>query len=333
MTTIHIKPPYAPQCEITLADANQRLQKGELSPESMAWAPGMPDWVPLRAFPGIVAPTPPPLPNTAQPALQPTPSLEKPKKKISIKAIISLILVILGFMMMVGGTGFGIITFLAGIILGWFASRDFKKKPEEVGGRGVLTAVRVLIMIFCLMIGIGLLTLIVPSCNSAVEKAKHSSSNSSASDKPKQSESESSKLITGKALPYTLTVPPGWSVQFNKGEFDVALSKKNVFFAIIAEDAPFGTPEDVAQFVRGNISDELQGVELNENHAIKIDGYKWILFTSEGVVENVPVAYMHCVTSTSEQTYQMMGWTTAGLFEKNADEIYSIMKSFTFPKQ
>jgi len=327
--TIHIKPPYAPQREINLAEANQLLQRGELSLETMAWIPGMSEWVPLKDIPGISSPTPPSLLRTAQTTSQPEKHEKKPKKKVSIKAIISLILVILGFMMMAGGTGFGIILFLAGIILGWFASRDFKKRPEEVGGKGVLTAVRVLIMIFCLMIGIGLIAVIVPSCNSATDKGKQSAEVRA----EKYSAQSKTKRVYGEILKYSFDVGAEWKPFYSQKPFDLALQNTPIFVCVIAEDESMGSPEAIAKHAREELKRKSEVLEMTDPIEIEMDGKPWLAFESKAGKKDKNFSSLFRVYSGPEGTFQVVGFTSNEMTSDQRKQIEEVMDTFRFPQQ
>jgi hypothetical protein len=342
MITIHIKPPYAPQSEISIAEANRLLQNGELSFDTLAWAPGMPEWVALKNIPGISAPTPPPLPKSVQTLSQPENAQEKQKRKISVKAIISLILVILGFMMMAGGTGFGIITFVAGIILGWFASRDFKKRPEELGGKGVLTAVRVLIMIFCLMIGIGLLTVIVPSCSSAIDKAKESTESTSAIQPPPvashsnpvgTSAESKTERVYGGVLNYSFEVGPDWKAFYSEKPFDLALQNTPIYVTVIAEDQDVGSPEVVAEHAMKDLKTKSEVLEMTEPVEIQIDGKSWLAFESQMQRKGKIFTTLYRVYSGPEGTFQVVGFTSKEMSSSRRKQIEDVMNTFRFPKQ
>ena len=60
--TIHIIDQYQPQRELTVSQVNLELQNGTISPQAMAWKPGLQDWVPVLSLPEIQVPTPPQLP-------------------------------------------------------------------------------------------------------------------------------------------------------------------------------------------------------------------------------------------------------------------------------
>ena len=45
--------------QFPLAEVNCMLQGGQISPEDLAWQEGMPQWVPVRSIPGVVAAAPP----------------------------------------------------------------------------------------------------------------------------------------------------------------------------------------------------------------------------------------------------------------------------------
>jgi hypothetical protein len=341
MPTIHIKPPCAPQSEISLDEANRLLQKGELPFDTLAWAPGMPEWLPLHDIPGIAAQSPPPLPATAQTVAQPASPQEKPKKKPSIKAIISLILVILGFMMMAVGTGFGVIAFLAGIVMGWFASRDFKKRPDQVGGKGALTAVRVLVMIFCLMIAIALLTVVVPSCSSAVDKAKQSAKPTAASrstagastlEATALSSENKRERVYGGLLKYSFEVGPDWKAFYSEKPFDLALQNTPIYITVIAEDQDVGPPEVVAEQAINDLKTKSGVLEMTEPDEVQVDGKTWLAFEAKTPIKDKIFTTLYRVYSGPEGTFQVVGFTSKEMRLSQREEIKEVMDTFRFPE-
>lgn len=307
--------------------------------------PGMPEWVPITDIPGIEYSQPPPLPKTALPPALPASATLPKSKKISVKSIIAFLLVLLGVLATIGGTGFGLILVFSGMIVGWLASNDFKSNRSGVGGKGWLTAARVIVLLFFGFFLIIVLTIAIPAVGSALSKAKTNKAESTKSivGSPVKSENEASipsipqkqQTFTGRVLPYTISAPSDWKVDYDKGHFDIRLSSKVYYIGIIAEDAVAGTPQEVAEIVQTNFSaqaSEASELTFSDTSEIVISGKKWIVFTGKGRVNKIPVGYLFCVTSTDSATYQMVGWTTLGLFEREQDNLYNIMKTFTFPK-
>lgn len=61
--TVFIQEPGQSPRELDLAEVNCLLSAGLLDTESIAWTPGLEDWVPLHELPGIHMPIPPPFPS------------------------------------------------------------------------------------------------------------------------------------------------------------------------------------------------------------------------------------------------------------------------------
>ena len=73
---LHVKRKYQPPEQMPLEQANRLLSTGDLSGDELAWQPGMGEWASILSIPGVVYPTPPPLPQEAPPPFrrQPTAS-------------------------------------------------------------------------------------------------------------------------------------------------------------------------------------------------------------------------------------------------------------------
>jgi len=69
---IHISKNGQSLGQFSLADINRMLHSGQISPEDMAWQEGMPQWVPVRSIPGVVAGAPP-IPSNPQASYQGNP--------------------------------------------------------------------------------------------------------------------------------------------------------------------------------------------------------------------------------------------------------------------
>jgi hypothetical protein len=126
-------------------------------------------------------------------------------------------------------------------------------------------------------------------------------------------------------------VPEGWSVEYNKGIYDIRLHKKHVFLGIIVQKESLGLPEQVASLMKANMKAKVSDIAFEEKGEIEISGRRWILFTAEGSTNESTAAYLVCVTSTENASYEIVGWTTSDLFKDYADTIYETMKSFRFP--
>ena len=119
----------------SIEEVRARLSAGEFSSTDLAWSEGRADWVPLAAFPGIAAPTVPPLPQAGlagPPPLQKIPALVP--GTTSGLAIASLVCGILSVT---------VIPFLAAIpaiICGHMAQAQIRRAAGAIGGAGMALA-------------------------------------------------------------------------------------------------------------------------------------------------------------------------------------------------
>lgn len=144
-------------------------------------------------------------------------------------------------------------------------------------------------------------------------------------------EARQTETVTGKAIPFTIEKPAGWSVKRGQGSFDALLSRGTAYVGIIAEKASLGDNEPLAKFARKRFESMSTDLTLGDNETVTIDGRTWIGFTARCKVDNLPFAY-HCyVHSGKEGSIQLMSWTFQNLWESEAAELDRIMRTVHLP--
>lgn len=141
------------------------------------------------------------------------------------------------------------------------------------------------------------------------------------------------QTIQGIEMPYTIAAPSDWTVKRRVEDCDVLLSRKSLYICVIAEEARLGTPETVAKVARGKLKESSPDVRFSEPTTIRLDGRSWLDFSAKCTTENIPFAYRFSVYSGREGTFQLVGYTTQELYERDVASMQEVMASFRFPAQ
>lgn len=109
-------------------------------------------------------------------------------------------------------------------------------------------------------------------------------------------------------------------------------SFKSLYVGVISEEAQLGTPETIANIARRNIKEHATDLKWSETSPLVLDGRKWLRFVVSAHIDSIPVAYQFYVYSGPEGTFQIVGYTSQNLFERDASLMREVMQSFRFPK-
>jgi len=138
-------------------------------------------------------------------------------------------------------------------------------------------------------------------------------------------------IIRGHNIAYTLQLPPNWVAQKGSGNLDTLSSFKYMFVGVVAEEAQVGTSDTVARAVREAIRNQSSDVYWSEPEALILDGRTWSQFVLKCKTEGVPATYLYYVYSGPEGTFQISGWTTQNLYERDWTTLRDVMQTFRFP--
>ncbi len=124
----------------SIDDINTMLHAGQLEASDLAWMEGMTEWVPLERFSGVLSPP------TIAPVSKPSPTPVKiirvapaipPRKKISIAAVISLIMGLAGLIMFMVFFPIGIFLGIVAIVCGHVARSNVERSRGKLTGSGM----------------------------------------------------------------------------------------------------------------------------------------------------------------------------------------------------
>jgi hypothetical protein len=140
------------------------------------------------------------------------------------------------------------------------------------------------------------------------------------------------QTVRGEDRAYTVTLPAGWTFKRHAGDFDILASRGSLYVGVIAEEASLGTPETIAKIARDKLRTEGTDLRWNEPTSLLLDSRSWLQFVAQCKVENIPVTYQFYVYAGDEGTYQIVGWTTQNLYDRDAELMRNVMRTFHFPQ-
>ena len=141
------------------------------------------------------------------------------------------------------------------------------------------------------------------------------------------------ETVNGVALNYSIQKPAHWTTIRNELDFDTLLTNQSLFFGVIAEEFSLGSPEKTVELARQNLIDAgSTEIQWTEPTTITIDGRHWMEFSAKCRVEDIPVSYFFNVYAGDEGTFQLVGWTSQNLFERNLTIFRGLCRTFRFPQ-
>jgi uncharacterized protein YpmB len=140
------------------------------------------------------------------------------------------------------------------------------------------------------------------------------------------------QLVRGLDVSYSIKLPSEWTIKRKAEDFDLISNYKNLYVGVIAEEIRLGTLESLVKSVLDNLKKNTAEITWSDPVPLSIDGRKWLAFTVQCKAKDIPFAYQFYVYTGKEGTYQILGWTTQNLFDRDARLLRSVMQSFRFPK-
>jgi hypothetical protein len=143
--------------------------------------------------------------------------------------------------------------------------------------------------------------------------------------------SSAPELLTGKALAYHIALPAGWTVKDQHPNFDTLAMSRNLYLGVSAEEVDIGTSAVAAKIALKKVRSVGTDVQASEPKVVFVDGQIWMEFTCKAHVNEIPFGYLFLVHSGPEGTYQLVGWTFQNVFDRDVDQLRSVMTTFKFP--
>jgi TM2 domain-containing membrane protein YozV len=150
-------------------------------------------------------------------------------------------------------------------------------------------------------------------------------------------QSQRARVVEGKRMPYSITVPDGWRVEQQQSDnYDLAMfaENKTLWVGVIVEEPVFDNTEAFATSLRDYMRKATADTAtLSEIAPITIDGRIWRTFRVRLRSANgITTILEACVYTGPEGTFRVVGWTLDRLFDQNAGKLRKVMHSFRFPK-
>src|ERR1043165_3162238 len=142
------------------------------------------------------------------------------------------------------------------------------------------------------------------------------------------------QTVRGQDLGYTLRLPGGWTAKKHiegLGDYDMVCVYKSLYIGVVAEEAQVGTPETLARLARDRLKNNTTDLYWSEPQPLVLDGRNWLGFVAKCKTQEIPAAYQFYVYSGPEGSFQLLGWTMQNLWDRDADGLREVMRTFRFP--
>ncbi len=181
--------------------------------------------------------------------------------------------------------------------------------------------------------GLLLLSILTPSLSGCFFRRDQDSRAANATD---QVITDDRSALENQNTGVRIAVPNGWiassSVQRGSADIYATYPPNQLYTVVVSENAAglsqFGL-EDNAQTYRWMIRKELDTIESETRTGIdSIGGDKAIQYEIRGVVDGVPVVYLHTTIEGIDKYYQVVSWTTAERYLDYQGTLKAITQSF-----
>lgn len=133
-----------------------------------------------------------------------------------------------------------------------------------------------------------------------------------------------------------ITVPADWTLirdnRRQSADIQAAYSPRNLHAKVLSESASglsIFNLEDNAEQYRWLIQQELDRFDRETPTGLtSLDGKRAVQYEIRGVVDGVPVVYLHTTVQGSDDYYQVVGWTTEESYQENKETLQKVIESF-----
>ncbi|PZO56466.1 MAG: hypothetical protein DCF15_08575 [Phormidesmis priestleyi] len=179
--------------------------------------------------------------------------------------------------------------------------------------------------------GLLLLGLLTPGLSGCFFRGEQNSETAIAPDQPIPNRSALENPNTGTRI----TVPSGWTVSgsVQRGSADIYTTFQNKLYTMVVSENATGINrfglEDNSETYRWLIRKRLDTLESETRTGIdSIGGDKAIQYEIRGIVDGVPVVYLHTTIEGIDKYYQVVSWTTAERYADDKETLQTITQSF-----
>jgi len=166
----------------------------------------------------------------------------------------------------------------------------------------------------------------------AAGRARDSDSPDKQPSAKSSAKSSSTKIVRGRDIAYSLRIPNNWTSKRAYQDFDSLNFYRSLYVGVIAEESNLGSPQTIAKIARDKIKGVGTDIHWTEPESLSLDGRDWLQFTVDCKLEKIPISYQFYVYAGREGTFQVIGWTTQDLFNRDASRMREVMQTFQFPE-
>ncbi len=132
-----------------------------------------------------------------------------------------------------------------------------------------------------------------------------------------------------------ITVPSGWTASGSaqRGSADIYTTFQNKLYTMVVSENATGINrfglEDNSDTYRWLIRKRLDTLESETRTGVdSIGGDKAVQYEIRGIVDGVPVVYLHTTIEGIDKYYQVVSWTTAERYADDKETLQAITQSF-----
>lgn|GEM_PF-1874884 len=151
---------------------------------------------------------------------------------------------------------------------------------------------------------------------------------------PSQLLSATMTPVSGNAVAYQISLPDAdaWAKKDSKDPFDYIFSYRDAYIGLIPEEIGVGSPQRIYEISRKNLEARATHLTTTTPTPVEIDSRSWLTYDATATISGIDIKYRFYVYADAHYTFQIVSWTGASLFERDAPVFDRVAKSFKFPK-
>jgi len=130
-----------------------------------------------------------------------------------------------------------------------------------------------------------------------------------------------------------ISLLPGWKEDDNTNiDAKLTVRNKDAYIMIIQEDKSSFSDDtsidDYTNIIKEHMLSKAKNPSISESNNLLVNGYNSKQFEFVAEISNYKLTYLVTIIETPTSFYQVIGWTTQDVFEKNKDMLNKIVQTF-----
>jgi hypothetical protein len=142
------------------------------------------------------------------------------------------------------------------------------------------------------------------------------------------------QTVQGDNASYSIQIPAEWKIEHKTADdYDIFAHNKSLYIAVATGEVDYGSSETAADQILEDFKQRVTDLKVTDRTSFVLDGRNWMQFTAHCRFDNIPITYLIYIYSGSEGLFEIVGWTSQNLFDRDVKLMRELMQTFHLVKK